>query len=56
MKTGSTVRLQQPEIRGQVVERRIDPVSDEIEVLVAWEEDGERVQRWFPAARLEVLE
>ena len=54
MKTGSTVRLIQPEIRGQVRERRINPQTDELELLVAWTDAaGETVQRWFDADRLE---
>lgn len=54
MKTGSTVRLIQPEIRGQVKERRINPQTDELELLVEWTtEAGEAVQRWFDADTLE---
>jgi hypothetical protein len=51
MKTGSTVRLIQPVIEGVVKERRI--VGDEIECLVAWEEDGQTVERWFAESQLE---
>ena len=53
MKTGSTVRLIQPEIRGLVKERRINPVSDEIELLVEWSEDGQPVRRWIDADLIE---
>jgi len=34
MKTGSTVRLIQPEIKGQIKERRLNPSTDELEALV----------------------
>lgn len=52
MKTGTTVRVvQPPPIEGVVVERRI--VADEVEHLVEWAEDGQRVQRWFAADQLE---
>lgn len=56
MKTGTTVRLIQPEIRGQVIERRISP-DDEVEVLVAYTDgEGQTHQRWFPAAQLEAVQ
>lgn len=51
VKTGSIVRLIQPEIRGEVVERRI--VNDELELLVEWSEDGQPVRRWVDADRVE---
>lgn len=53
MKAGSTVRVIQPEIRGQVKERRINPETDELELLVEWAEDGEPVARWFDADMLQ---
>ncbi len=54
MKTGSTVRLIQPEIRGQIVERRINPSTDELEALVQWTDtEGQLVQRWFDLTSLE---
>ncbi len=53
MKTGTTVRVIQPEIRGQVKERRINPETDELELLVEWAEDGEPVARWFDADKLQ---
>lgn len=53
MKTGDTVRVIQPEIRGQVKERRINPETDELELLVEWAEDGEPVARWFDADMLQ---
>ncbi len=55
MKAGTTVRLIQPEIKGQVKERRINPTTDELELLVEWTDaDGQIVQRWFDADHLEV--
>lgn len=55
MKAGTTVRLIQPEIKGQVQERRIKPATDELELLVEWTDaDGQCVQRWFKADQLEV--
>lgn len=52
LKTGSTVRLIQPEIRGEVIERRISN-DDELELLVEWQEDGQAVRRWIDADRVE---
>lgn len=52
IKTGATVRLIQPEIRGQVIDRRISP-ADEIEALIEWQEDGQAVRRWIDADKLE---
>lgn len=55
MKAGTTVRLIQPEIKGQVKERRINPATDELELLVEWTDaEGQLVQRWFDADKLEV--
>lgn len=53
IKTGATVRLIQPELRGQIVERRINADSDELELLVEWAEDGQPVRRWVDADQLE---
>lgn len=54
MKAGTTVRLIQPVIQGQVKERRINPATDELEMLVEWTDDeGQAVQRWFNADKLE---
>lgn len=54
MKTGTQVRLIQPEIRGQVMERRINPDTDDIELLVGWtDQAGEEHRRWFPEAQLQ---
>jgi hypothetical protein len=53
MKAGTTVRLIQPVIQGQVIERRFN-AADEVEVLVDYPgADGEPVQRWFLATQLE---
>ena len=54
MKQGSTVRLIQPEIKGQIKERRLNPSTDELEALVAWTDaDGNEVARWFDLDQLE---
>jgi len=54
MKKGTTVRVVPPQpIQGTVVDRRINPATDELELLVAWEEAGQSVQRWFDADQLE---
>lgn len=56
IKTGTTVRLIQPEIRGQVIERRINPSTDELELLVEWDEGGQPVRRWVDADQLEEVQ
>lgn len=54
MKTGATARLKPPpEIRGTVVERRINPATDELELLLEWAEGEGKVRRWFDATQLE---
>ncbi len=57
MKTGTPVRLRQPVIAGVVKERRINPATDELELLVEWTESSGQgdqvVQRWFDADQLE---
>ena len=56
IKTGATVRLIPPrEIRGVVIERRINPTTDELEMLVEWTEDGSDhpVRRWCDADLIE---
>ena len=53
LKTGAAVRLIQPELRGEIVERRINPDNDELELLVEWQEDGQPVRRWIDADRVE---
>lgn len=55
MKTGTTVRVIQPVIEGVVQERRINPDTDELEMLVEWPEDGQPVRRWFDADQLEAV-
>lgn len=55
MKAGTPVRLIQPVIQGLVKERRINPATDELELLVEWTDAaGQLVQRWFEADQLEV--
>jgi hypothetical protein len=55
MKTGTPVRLVQPEIRGKVKARRFDP-SDELELLVEWTDpQGQLQQRWLKADQLEAV-
>lgn len=56
MKTGTTVRVVQPVIEGEVKERRINPATDEMELLVAWTENDQPVQRWFAADQLQPVE
>lgn len=56
MKTGTTVRVVQPVIEGEVKERRINPATDELEHLVEWTEDDQLVQRWFAADQLQPVE
>ncbi len=56
MKTGTTVRVVQPVIEGVVKNRRINPVTDELEALVEWTEDDQPVQRWFDADQLEAAQ
>lgn len=56
MKTGTRVQLVQPVIEGTVTQRRINPETDEIELLVQWTENGEPVQRWFDADQLQAAE
>lgn len=56
IKTGATVRLIPPEIRGQVVDRRINKATDELELLVQWTENDQPVQRWFDEDVLEEVQ
>ncbi len=56
IKKGAAVRLIQPEIAGPVLDRRINPETDEIELLVEFNDGaGETHQRWFDADKLEQL-
>lgn len=57
MKTGTQVRLIQPEIVGEVKERHINPQSDEMEMLVEWTDAaGQTQQRWLCADQLEEVQ
>lgn len=57
IKTGASVRLiPPPEIRGIVVERRINPTTDELELLVEWTEGGATVRRWCDADLIEEVQ
>lgn len=54
MKTGTHVRLVQPQIQGVVTERRINEATDAIDLLVQWTDaEGQPVSRWFTAEQLE---
>lgn len=55
LKTGFIVRLIQPEIRGIVKQRRVRPDTEEDEVLVEWQEQGQPVQRWLDADLVELV-
>lgn len=52
MKTGSTVRLIQPVIEGQVMKRQITDDDQEL-LLVQWVTGEEKHQRWFKPSELE---
>lgn len=60
MRQGSTVRLIQPVVQGEVKARRINDLTDELELLVEWQEETDdgvhTVQRWFEADRLEEVQ
>lgn len=56
MKQGNTVRLIQPEIKGQIKARRINPQTDELEMLVEFQDGAETTERWFDANKLEIVE
>ena len=56
MKNGTPVRLIQPEIRGVVTERRINKLTDELELKVEWfNAEGQPVARWFDNSQLEAV-
>lgn len=55
MKKGSAARLKQPEIRGEVIDRRVNTDTDEIECLLSYTQDGEPHQVWFAAEKLEAV-
>lgn len=52
MAKGARVRVVVPTIEGLIVERAIDPVTDEVRVLVEWTEAGSNVRRWFTTPEL----
>lgn len=56
MKQGTTVRLIQPKLSGVVKERRINPQTDELELLVEFVDGEETTQRWLDADLLEAVE
>jgi len=56
IKAGATVRLIQPELRGVVLERRINPATDELEALVEFDESGQAVRRWIDTDRIEEVQ
>jgi dihydroneopterin aldolase len=56
MRKGATVKFIPPEIRGEVLKRDINPASDELELLVEYEANGETVRRWFKEEQLQLVE
>lgn len=57
IKTGTPVRVIQPEIVGTVVERRIDKGTDEELARVEYiDQAGDEHNRWFPVATLEEVQ
>jgi len=56
IKAGAPVRLIQPELRGVVIERRINPATDELEALVEFDEGGQAVRRWIDTDRIEEVQ
>lgn len=57
MKTGTRVRQRVPVIEGEVTQRRINPESDELELLVTFrDEAGEVHQRWFAQHELDEVQ
>lgn len=57
LKSGTPVRLIQPEIRGEVIQRRINETTDALEVLVSYADaGGETHQRWFAADQVEEVQ
>lgn len=55
LKVGDEIRLIQPEVRGVVVDRRFldSDADDEYEILFRWEENGQKVERWIDASKVE---
>jgi hypothetical protein len=57
MKTGAQVRVIQPVIEGSVIARRINPATDDIELLVAYTDAANEChERWFAASQLEEVQ
>lgn len=56
IKKGDTARLVQPTIQGVVVDRRVNPDTDEIEVLLSYVDgEGHEQQRWLNESQLEAV-
>lgn len=54
IKKGQRAKLKQPVIAGDVIDRRINPDTDEMELLLDYQTEGVSAQRWFDADLLEV--
>lgn len=54
MKSGSTVRLKQPEIKGKVLKQQFN--NDQAEALVEYESEGQTHRKWFPQDRLDEIQ
>ncbi len=56
MKVGTTARLVQPVVQGEIVARRINP-ADQIEYQLRWTDTaGEQHLRWFLETQLEEVQ
>lgn len=56
IKKGDVARLVQPEIKGPVVDRRVNPDTDEIEMLLSYvDNDGHEQQRWLNESQLKAV-
>lgn len=56
MKVGTTARLVQPVVQGEIVARRINP-ADQIEYQLWWTDAaGEQHLRWFLETQLEEVQ
>lgn len=56
MKVGTTARLVQPVVQGEIVARRINP-ADQIEYQLRWTDAaGEQHLRWFLETQLEEVQ
>ncbi len=57
MKPGTSVRLIQPIIVGEVIDVEWDKDQDQKRIKITWNsEDGNRQERWFLEADLEVTD